>query len=398
MGDQTKDYLKNATKGKAEFQEDYNPTESHSTNAAYTPPGRLGNPKLELGNDPRIHDGLAEQFKAFGMLKHATPAALAKLNENSSLDEIAEMISEFENGLLMMYDGVVLPQDIPEDAQAPKVEMTQETIKGGDGQDMLLYIYHPAGQKESLPGVIYTHGGGMTIASTMNAVHDRWCKSIAEQGCVVVMTDFRNAYTKSGYNHFPKGLQDCVAGAKWVIQNKEKLRMSNVVLQGESGGCNLAIATAISANREGWVKDIAGVVGMVPFVSGAYGWSEERLLKEYPSLIECNGYFLDRPATAFLAHFYTPTDEGKTDPLAWPINATSEDLKGLPPHLLMMDELDMLRDEGVAFTRKLIKAGVDAKGSINLGVTHGTSLIFRHATKEYNKDAVRNVAAFARSL
>lgn len=298
----------------------------------------------------------------------------------------------------MLYAGGVLPLDMPEDANEIKVEMRKETIKGGDGQDMLIYIFRPEGQKEDLPGVIYTHGGGMTINPTWNPVHERWCQSIAAQGCVAIMPDFRNAYTKQGYNHFPKGLNDCVAATKWVIENKQNLRMRNVILQGESGGANLAIAQALKANREGWVKDIDGVFGIVPFISGAYGWSEERLLKELPSLVECNGYFLERQATAFLTHMYTPTDEGLTDPLAWPYHATLEDMKGLPPHVLVMDELDMLRDEGISFARRLVKAGVDAKGSVNLGVVHGTSLIFRNHVKEHNKSAIRELTAFAKSL
>ena len=81
------------------------------------------------------------------------------------------------------------------------------------------------------------------------------------------MPDFRNAYTKAAYNHFPKGLNDCAAAVKWIVANKEKLRVRNIVCQGESGGANLACATALKANREGWVKDIAGVYGIVPYIS-----------------------------------------------------------------------------------------------------------------------------------
>lgn len=232
----------------------------------------------------------------------------------------------------------------------------------------------------------------------MNPVHDRWCTSLAAQGCVVLMPDFRNAYTKNGFNHFPKGQSDCVAAAKWAIANKQKLRMRNLVIQGESGGGNLSLSVALTANREGWAKDIAGVYAIVPYISNAWGWPEERLLKELPSVVECNGYFLDRHVNTLMGHFYTPKDEDVENPLAWPYWATMDDMKGLPPHNLVMDELDLLRDEGVSYFRRLVQAGVSAKGSVNLGVVHGSSLIFRHVIKEYNKGAVRDIAAFAREL
>ncbi len=383
MPGDAKAQLKTAAQtNKTEFTDNYKPKQ-HVTEPTYKAPGRLGEPKMELEDDPRINARLLGTVQSFMMGKHAPPNTLAKLDENSSIDEIAEMIAEFEDGVTILYGGDVLPQTMPEDANETKVEMVKETIKGGDGQDMIVYIYRPTGHEDSLPGVVYTHGGGMTIIPTMNAVHDRWCKSIAAQGCVVVMPDFRNAYTKEAYNHFPKGLNDCAAAVQWISANKEKLRLRNIVLTGESGGANLACATALKANREGWVKDIAGVYGLVPYISNAYGWPEEKLLKELPSMVENNGYFLERPASTFMAYFYTPNDKDSVDPLAWPYHATLDDMKGLPPHNLIMDELDPLRDEGISYFRRLVKAGVDAKGSVNLGIIHGTSLIFRHVVKEY---------------
>ena len=136
---------------------------------------------------------------------------------------------------------------------------------------------------------------------------------------------------------------------------------------------------------------------MVPYISNAWGWPEERRLKEFPSSVENHGYFLNNHANAYMGHFYTP-DEHYANPLAWPYHATLEDMKGLPPHVLEMDELDPLRDEGIVYARRLAQAGVEAQGSVNLGVVHGSSLIFRAAVPEYNRRAIRNVAAFAQEF
>ena len=396
MPGEAKQQLKNAATGAAaEAKEDYAP-KPHGQNSSYKAPGRLGEPKLTVGEDPRSNAALLKLLSSLQMTGFGLPPALSKMNENSSLDDIAVLIKEFEDGIVMLYNNI--PLETADDKNEPKVEMTTETIKGGEGQDMKVYVYRPANASGKLPAVIYTHGGGMTIIPTMNPVHDRWCRSLAAKGLVAIMPDYRNAYTAEKYNHFPIGLNDCVAAVKWVAANKDKLGVRNIVLTGESGGANLACATALKANREGWVKDIAGVYGIVPYISNAYGWSQEKQLKELPSLVENHGYFLNSHANAFMGYFYTPTDEHMTDPLAWPYHATEEDMKGLPPHVLAMDELDPLRDEGISYARRLVAAGVDAKGSVNLGVVHGSSLICRAAVPGYNKDAIRNIAAFANEL
>jgi len=328
----------------------------------------------------------------------APPHALSKVNENSSLEEISELMSEFENGIMQIYNGAI-PLDLPTDKDEPEIKMTVETIKGGDGQDMKVYVYRPASQgNEKLPCVVYTHGGGMTVITTQNPVHDRWCRSMAVNGVVVIMPDFRNAYTKDVYSHFPKGLNDCTAAVKWASANRDDLKISKLITQGESGGGNLAIALSLKANKEGWVDEIAGVYALVPYISNLWGIPEERKLKELPSLVENHGYFLNCHASAFMGHFYTPTDEDQTNPLAWPYHATEADMKGLPPHVVVMDELDKLRDEGISYARRLVKAGVPTKSAVNLGTVHGTSLLFRQTLPEMHRGIAREVAAFAKEV
>lgn len=299
MAGEAKQQLKNAAAGAAAEKKAGKSVHEPITSGSYKAPGRLGDPGMDLQDDPRVNAKLLAAVTPLGMNKFSVSPTLEKVNENSTIDEIAELIGEFEAGIEMMYSGKALSLEHPSDKDDPKVDQTEQTIKGGDGQDMKVYIYRPADQSsEKLPGVIYTHGGGMVINSTFNPVHDLWCRQIACNGAVVVMPDFRNAFTKNGYNHYPKGLNDCVAAAKWTVQNKESLKMRNVVLTGESGGGNLAIATSLQANRDGWIKDIAGVYPIVPYISNLYGATDERLLKELPSLVENQGYFLNRYVTS----------------------------------------------------------------------------------------------------
>lgn len=396
MPGEAKALLKTATQYAAKEASSGHPSTPFTTSSNFKAPGRLGDPSMTVGKDPRTNAKLVQLLKTLQMDGFGLPPALNKLNENSSMDEIAVLISEFEDGIVGLYGAI--PLDTESDKDEPAVEMKEETIKGGDGQDMKVYVYRPTNASGKLPAVVYAHGGGMTIIPTMNRVHDRWCRSIAAQGCVAVMPDFRNAYTKEKYHPFPAGLNDCAAAVKWVAANKDNLGIRSITLTGESGGGNLACATALKANKEGWINSISGVYAIVPYISNAYGWPEEKMLAELPSLVENHGYFLNSHANAFMGYFYTPTDERHADPLAWPYHATEADMKGLPPHVLVMDELDPLRDEGISYARRLVGAGVDAKGSVNLGVIHGTSLICRSAVPENSRDAVRNLAAFAKEL
>ena len=366
-------------------------------NPAYRVPGRLGDPRMELRSEPRLNVRVKEVMAAIGADRNQPSPFMQTLSANSSMDEIAGAIGQSEAAAIALYENI--PISLPEDEVEIETERVDEVIKGGDGQDMKVYIYRPALRgSEALPCVVYSHGGAMTIIPTMNRISERWCRSLAAQGLVVVLVDFRNAWTKEKYNHFPAGLTDCAAAVNWIHSARDQFNIRNIILEGESGGGNLAFAVALKANREGWIKKIDGVYGIVPYISNAYGWTEERKLRLLPSLVECNGYVMNTHYTAYMSHFYTPKAADQTNPLAWPYHASLEDMKGLPPHVLVMDELDPLRDEGVSYSRRLVEAGVEAKGSVNLGVPHGTSLVLRASVSEFNKGAVRDIVAFAKSL
>lgn len=238
---------------------------------------------------------------------------------------------------------------------------------------------------------------------TINKVHVHWCEDIARAGAVTIAIDFRNAFVPDGQGDgkhypFPAGLNDCAAGLQYIASHKRELGISTIVVQGESGGANLSIATAIKANREGWISSIDGIYACVPYISGGYHWSQERRMKELPSTIENDGYFLHTSGMACMTHYYTPSEADKTNPLAWPYHASVADLRGLPPFVVVMDELDPLRDEGVAFAQKLTEAGVSVTSSVNLGVIHGSSLIFRKALPELHFTTIANILAFSTIL
>ncbi|KAK3646289.1 hypothetical protein LTR56_008640 [Elasticomyces elasticus] len=360
----------------------------------YKPEGRLGDDSMTLGTDPRTNRKLLHVLKGMGM-DARQPAPV--LTMSSPMEDITAFIGQNDTAFQGMYD--MLPNDLPGDKDEPKVDHSTKTIKGVDGNDIAIHIFRKAvTEGETLPALVYTHGGGMTIINTINPVHVRLLTSLALSGLVAIAVDFRNAYTKEGHNPFPAGLNDCAAGVQYVAAHKSELGIGKITIQGESGGGNLAIATTLKAKKEGWLDAIDGTYASIPYISNAWGWPEEKLLKELPSVVASNEYFLSRKMNTLMGHYYTPNEKDSTNPLAWPYHATVEELKGLPPFYVAVDELDPLRDEGMAFYHKLSAAGVDVAAHMNLGVAHGSWGIFRQAIPEFFDAAVASIAAFAKRV
>lgn len=167
-------------------------------------------------------------------------------------------------------------------------------------------------------------------------------------------------------------------------------------MQGERGVGNLARATALRAKREGWVEKISGVYACVPYISGQYGLSKKKKLKQFSSMVENDNYIINCASMASMSAYYSTED--MDNPEAWPLNVKEEDLKGLPPHMLSMDELDPLRDEGMAYFCKLTAAGVKRAAEVNLGLPHGAALLFRIALNDAHEKILRHIVISTKSL
>ena len=357
-----------------------------------TQAGRLHDPAMDLRTDPRVKAPLLAALAAFGLDAAAGPPPFGR---DAGPERINELVGQQDAGFNGLY--AALPNELPGDDDRA-VDFTTRTITGADGNEIVLGCYRPAGVTGELPGVVYIHGGGMTILDTFAKVHQQWCHDLAATGLVVVAVDFRNAWTAKGMNPFPAGLTDCVSAVAWLDDHRAELGITRLVLQGESGGANLVLATAIKTARDGRTDAIAGVYASVPYISGGYGWDEARKRRELPSMVENDGYFLNCESMDLLVAAYDPTGEHAEDPLCWPYFATESDVAGLPPHVITVNELDPLRDEGMAYFRLLQRAGVPSVGRVNLGLVHGAELIFRQAVADDYFASVRAISSFAGHL
>ncbi|MCW2557109.1 MAG: hypothetical protein JWP55_1073 [Mycobacterium sp.] len=346
-----------------------------------TLPGRLGDPTLELQSDPRTDPRLVAAFTPLGLAGAAPPLPV---DRQSTLPELLAVAAATEQDFDTVFSVLLADVTTPEG-----VETRTETITGVDGNDITLYVDRPAGATGPLPGLLHLHGGGMAILQT--SVATSWRGALAAAGCVVVGVEFRNSGGALGPHPFPAGLNDCSSALDWMHERRDELGVASIVVTGESGGGNLSLATALKAKREGRLDRIDGVYAQVPYIFGGYDTPDPAL----PSLIENDGYILSSSTLTLMAALYDPAGEHTTNPLAWPYYADATDLEGLPPHVITTDELDPLRDEGLAYLRALQRAGVEATGHTYNGVGHACELLAAAAIPELFERALRDVVDFA---
>lgn len=326
--------------------------------------------------------------KAFAQYGLDGNMPIVPISVDSPLEERLAYAAMCEEGI-----GAVLEtfgQAIPE---AEKVTTTATTITGEDGNDVTLYVSRPDAAGP-LPAVVHLHGGGMAIASAADTTYMRLREYLAATGLLVVGVEFRNSGGKLGPHPYPAGLNDCAAGVRWVAANRTELGVTHLIICGESGGGNLTLTVGHKAKREGWIHEIGGFYAQCPFISNRWHEPPDELI----SLRECDGYFINLQQAEILGSIYDPGKSHWQDPTCFAGVATNEDMTGLPPHVISVNELDPMRDEGLDYYRRLLRAGVSAVGRIVAGTCHGGDLLFAGAMPEVFAASMRDVSGFAKSL
>ncbi len=221
-------------------------------------------------------------------------------------------------------------------------------------ENYALRVYRPV-QNETLPALMYFHGGGWTIGDV--DTHDVLCRQLAVGArCVVFSVDYRLAPEYP----FPAALDDCLAATRYVAQNAAKLKIRGIAVAGDSAGGNLAAAVALAARNAGGPA--------IAFQLLIYPATDQRLAT--PSH-ERNGqgYLLTRDAIMYFRRAYLPNDKDWADWRASPLLAKSH--ASLPPALVITAGFDPLLDEGRAYADKLRAAGVDVAYREFADMVHG---------------------------
>ncbi len=265
-------------------------------------------------------------------------------------------------------------------ALGPEMAETTERWVAARGRRIYCRVHRPRTDRP-LPVVVYFHGGGWVWGSV--DTHDSAARSLAAAGEVAVVSV---DYALSPEAKFPQALEECAAVMRHVAREGTTwgLDPTCILLGGDSAGGNLALATALLLRDSGGPK-ISGIVTAYPVCDSRF---------DTPSYQEfATGHVLTREKMAFYWSVYLPHDADRSHPLAAPLRA---DLTGLPPVLIQLAELDVLRSEGEALAARLREAAVPVELEIYQGVLHG----FLRATDGVQKarDAVTTAGAWIRRI
>jgi acetyl esterase/lipase len=313
----------------------------------------------------------------------------APLDVNSPIEHRMAYCAAAEEVVGGVLDALALAAPAP-----AGVSTTTVTIAGGDGNEVTLFISRPDHAQGPLPALVHLHGGAMAIGSAADASYRHLREALAAAGLVTVGVEFRNSGGRLGAHPYPAGHNDCAAAIRWVHAHADDLGISHLIVGGESGGGNLSLTVTHKAKREGWLDEIAGVYAQCPYISDR--WLDYP--DDLPSLRENDGYFISCQQAALLGSIYDPGGEHVEDPTCWAAKASDMDLNGLPPHVISVNELDPLRDEGLAYYRRLLGAGVSAVGRIVAGTCHGGDILLPKAMPDVFESTVADIAGFARLL
>jgi len=238
------------------------------------------------------------------------------------------------------------------DAQAsvplelPPCDVEEKTITQ-DGLEVNLNIVRPVGTKAELPGFVFVHGGGWILGDF--PTHERFVRDlVVDSGMTAIFVN----YTPSPEAHYPTAINQIHAAAKWVAAHGDEIKVDGkrVAIVGNSVGGNMTAAVALMAKDKGGPEFKCQVM-LWPVTDANF---ETESYREY-----AEGYFLSRAMMQWFWDAYAPDRGHRHEIHASPLQATVDQLKGLPPTLIQVAGNDVLRDEGLAYGRKLDSAGVD---------------------------------------
>jgi acetyl esterase len=269
-----------------------------------------------------------------------------------------------------------------EDAQAGKVttlpaDIEDKILPVGPTGQVSVRIYRPKGAKGPLPVVMYFHGGGWVLGS--KNTHDRLLRDLVNGTHAAFV--FVN-YTPSPEAQFPVPIEQDYAATKYIAEHGKGfgLDTSRLAVAGDSVGGNMvAVVTQLAKERKG---------PMICYQVLFYPVTDSSLSQEsYEEFAD--GPWLTRTAMEWFWDAYAPSKEDRRKTTAAPLSATSKQLEGLPPALVIVDENDVLRDEGEAYARKLMQAGVDVTAVRFLATHHDFVMLNALANTPASKAAIQ---------
>lgn len=281
---------------------------------------------VDLNENAKKHIELF--YKAMPAMHKMSPQAVRELMAQSSSSQVElELLSKAEDRTIPVKDG-----------------------------EIKIRIYTPEGQGP-FPIFVYFHGGGWVLGSI--EVSNASLHLLANRsGCIVVSVDYRLAPEYK----YPIPVEDSYAAVEWVSSHALDIKgnPSKIVVGGDSSGGNLAAVVSMMARDKKGPK-ISAQVLIYPVTSLDFNSNSYQEFQE--------GYVLEKELMIWFANHYIRNEADKKDKYVAPLLA--DDLSNLPPTLVITAEYDVLRDEGLAYAKRLKQSGVEVESICEQGLIHG---------------------------
>jgi len=313
---------------------------------------------LDVATDPRLSRGVKAFLKVL----------------NSSGGPPLESLPPLEAREVLVNAQASVPVDLS------GIEESEKTITA-DGYTIKLNVVRPEGVKGKLPVFIFIHGGGWVLGDY--PTHKRMVRDL------VVLTGFAGVfvnYTRTPDAKYPQAINEIYAATKWVADHGDEIAVDgkNLAVVGNSVGGNMTAVTALKAKEKGG-PNIKLHIMMWPVTDANF---ERESFKQFGE-----NRFLTTPLMKWMWDLYTTDPNQRKQIYASPLQASVEQLKGLPPALIQVAESDILRDEGEEYGRKLDEAGVTVTTVRYEGMIHDFGLLNAIATEPATRSLFEHAAA-----
>ena len=230
------------------------------------------------------------------------------------------------------------------------------------------------------------HGGGWVLGNAHT--HDRLVRELAVgAGAAVVFVE----YDRSPEARYPVAIEQGYATAQWIMREgaANALDPHRIAVAGDSVGGGMTAALTLMAHDRGDVRFVHQSMYYPVTDAGMDTGSYEQFAE---------GYYLTAKAMAWFWDAYAPDLERRGEPYASPLRASDEQLAELPPAFVIVDEADVLRDEGEAYAARLREAGVAVTTVRYDGITHDFMMLNPLSASQATRAAVAQSIAVLRDV
>lgn len=238
----------------------------------------------------------------------------------------------------------------------PDVETKSFFTQVNDGAKIELRWYEKAGSK---PGsaVVYAHGGGMILSDV-----DKYDSVVSDYVATTGVPFLSVNYRLAPESHGRMLAEDTFAGLSWLLEHASMLGIDTrrIAVMGDSAGGGIAASVAILA-RDQNVR-LAKQILIYPMLDDR-NVEPNRLLEPFLTWTYDNNF------TGWSALLGPELGAENVSPVAAP--ARLKDFSGLPAAYIEVGELDIFRDEAVAYGQHLAIANSPIELHVHSGAPHG---------------------------